>query len=122
MKTQADKNRQERQFQVGDWVYVRLQPYVQWSVQSRANHKLSFKYFGPYLILQKVGQVIAATSFQPNSSGHSCVSTEKGIASQVTVSADDELNLLTLFLSLPPVRVLGTGFNWSGDMWCLKLW
>jgi hypothetical protein len=28
MKHQADKNRQERTFQVGDWVYVKLQPYV----------------------------------------------------------------------------------------------
>lgn len=32
MKMQADKNRVERSFQVGDWVYVKLQPYVQQSV------------------------------------------------------------------------------------------
>lgn len=47
MKQQADKGRIEREFSVGDLVYVKLQPYVQTSVATRANHKLSFKYFGP---------------------------------------------------------------------------
>jgi hypothetical protein len=28
MKTQADKGRSERQFAAGDWVYLKLQPYV----------------------------------------------------------------------------------------------
>lgn len=40
MKNQADKNRSERQFSVGDWVYLRLQPYVQTSVAPRASQKL----------------------------------------------------------------------------------
>lgn len=47
MKHQADKHRQERQFQVGDWVYLKLQPHIQRSVAQRANHKLSYKFFGP---------------------------------------------------------------------------
>jgi len=29
MKHQEDKHRQEREFTMGDWVYVKLQPYVQ---------------------------------------------------------------------------------------------
>jgi hypothetical protein len=48
MKQQADKNRSERSFQVGDPVFIKLQPYVQQSVARRACHKLAFKYFGPY--------------------------------------------------------------------------
>ena len=38
-------------------VYVKLQPYVQTSVASRLNYKLSFRYFGPFKILAKVGNV-----------------------------------------------------------------
>lgn len=57
MKHQADKNRTERTFVVGTEVFLRLQPYIQSSVVKRASHKLSFKFFGPYRILERVGQV-----------------------------------------------------------------
>jgi hypothetical protein len=32
MKKQADKHRQERSFEIGDLVYLKLQPYVQTSL------------------------------------------------------------------------------------------
>jgi ribosomal protein L21E len=57
MKAQADKNRTERSFSVGDKVFLRLQPYIQQSIARRKNHKLSFKFFGPFHILERVGQV-----------------------------------------------------------------
>lgn len=57
MKHQADKKRSFRQFQEGEWVFLKLQPYIQSFVAKRANHKLSFKYFGPYKIISRVGQV-----------------------------------------------------------------
>jgi hypothetical protein len=55
MKKQADKSRSERSFKVGDEVFLKLQPYVQSSLAPRSN--LSFKYFGLYKIIAKVGQV-----------------------------------------------------------------
>jgi len=56
-KHQADKRRSERSFVVGDCVFLKIQLYVQSSLHKRANHKLSFKYFGPYQILERIGQV-----------------------------------------------------------------
>lgn len=57
MKNQADKHRTERQFAVGDAVFLKLQPYAQSSVLRRSSHKLAFRYFGPYQILQRIGSV-----------------------------------------------------------------
>jgi hypothetical protein len=57
MKHQEDKKRSEREFQVGDKVYMKLQPYIQTSMARRPNQKLAFKYFGPYEILARIGKV-----------------------------------------------------------------
>uniref|UniRef100_A0A453JGS9 Integrase catalytic domain-containing protein n=1 Tax=Aegilops tauschii subsp. strangulata TaxID=200361 RepID=A0A453JGS9_AEGTS len=57
MKHMADKNGTERSFEVGDQVFLNLQPYVQSSVVHRANHKLDYKYYNPYTILDKMSEV-----------------------------------------------------------------
>jgi hypothetical protein len=70
MKHQADKNRAERQFEVGTWVYVKLQPYVQSSLAHRANQKLAFKFFGPFQIISKIGAVAYKLDLPASSSVH----------------------------------------------------
>lgn len=70
MKNQADKHKSECQFEVNDWVYLKLQPYVQASVMPRAHQKLSFKYFGPYHIIARVGQVAYRLKLPPASRIH----------------------------------------------------
>jgi hypothetical protein len=55
MKLQADKKRTDRVFQVGDSVFLKLQPYMQSSVAPRAHHKLLFKYYGPFPVVERVG-------------------------------------------------------------------
>jgi hypothetical protein len=57
MKFQADKKRSHRTFQVGDSVYVKIQPYVQTTLASRSSNKLAFRYFGPYPIEAKINEV-----------------------------------------------------------------
>lgn len=57
MKHQGDTRRTERVFSVGDLVSLKLQPYIQGLVAVCENHKLSYKYFGPSRILQRIGTV-----------------------------------------------------------------
>lgn len=56
MKKYADRKRSFREFAVGDMVFLKLQPYIQASVAPRANHKLLFKYYGPFQVLQRVSE------------------------------------------------------------------
>ncbi|KAK2387836.1 hypothetical protein QL285_061576 [Trifolium repens] len=57
MKNHADKKMRDIELQVGDWVLVRLQPYRQQSVALRKNQKLGMRFFGPFMIIAKVGAV-----------------------------------------------------------------
>ncbi|XP_019153545.1 PREDICTED: uncharacterized protein LOC109150023 [Ipomoea nil] len=57
MKHYAAKNRTERSFAVGDLVYLKLQPYRQVSMAVRRNVKLSSKFYGPYEVLERIGQM-----------------------------------------------------------------
>jgi ribosomal protein L21E len=57
MKLQADKRRSFRSFQVGDAIYVKIQPYVQTSLSTRSSNKLSFRFFGPFKIVAKINEV-----------------------------------------------------------------
>ncbi|XP_070043267.1 uncharacterized protein [Nicotiana tomentosiformis] len=57
MKDITDKHKTDRSFSVGDWIYLKLQPYIQVSVATRPFNKLAAKYFGPYLIVEKIGAV-----------------------------------------------------------------
>jgi hypothetical protein len=54
IKLQADKQHTDQEFQVGDEVLLKLQPYIQSLV---AYPKISFKFYGPYKILTKVEKV-----------------------------------------------------------------
>lgn len=70
MKSQADKHRSERVFNIGDFVFLRLQPYVQSSLAPRSHHKLCFKYFGPFEVIDKIGFVAYKLALPPGSAVH----------------------------------------------------
>jgi len=57
MKKLYDNKHKEEEFDEGEWVFLKLQPYRQISVYMRKNAKLSARYFGPFKIIQKVSPV-----------------------------------------------------------------
>lgn len=73
MKDQADKHRTDRVFAVGDWVFLKVQPYVQNSVADRASHKLAFRYFGPFQVIVRVGEVSYRLQLPPKTLIHPVV-------------------------------------------------
>jgi len=57
MTSHANQRRREVSFEVGDYVYLKLQPYRQTTVTFRSSLKLSPRFYGPFQILSKVSLV-----------------------------------------------------------------
>jgi hypothetical protein len=70
MRRQADKRRSEWSFNLGDLVFLKLQPYVQSSVACWASHKLAFKFFTPFQILERIGKVAYKLDLPPEAAVH----------------------------------------------------
>ncbi|KAL5565238.1 hypothetical protein UlMin_028402 [Ulmus minor] len=57
MKQTADKKRRNVEFQAGDMVLLKLHPYRQQTAFKRVHQKLASKFYGPYQIEKKIGNV-----------------------------------------------------------------
>jgi hypothetical protein len=55
MKKYANAKRSERQFELGDMAYLKMQPYRMAAFGLRGAIKLHSKYYGPFRVIQKVG-------------------------------------------------------------------
>jgi hypothetical protein len=71
MKQQEDQGRSERHFEEGDQVFLRLQPYKQNSLKFDHFQKLAPKFYRPYTILKRVGQVAYQLYFPSHLKLHS---------------------------------------------------
>ena len=69
-KSQADKHWTDREFQERDWLFLKLLPYRKKSLATRANLKLSPRFYGPFQILKRVGQVVYKLDLPSHSKLH----------------------------------------------------
>lgn len=70
IKKFTDRRCTERSFEVGDKVLLQLQPYKQSTTRGAMPHKLSPRFFGPYLILEKIGTFAYHIELPPDTKIH----------------------------------------------------
>ncbi|RVW36298.1 hypothetical protein CK203_106818 [Vitis vinifera] len=70
MKSSADAHCCAVQFEVGDFVYLKLRPYHLRSLAKRPNEKLSLQYFGPYKVVQQIGSMAYKLEFPSSTTIH----------------------------------------------------
>eukprot|EP00253_Pinus_taeda_P010515 PITA_10515 len=68
--SKVDQHCSERQFQEGDQVFLRLQPYKQTSLKDKGCQKLSPQFYGPYQVLQHIGEVAYKLDLPPTGKIH----------------------------------------------------
>lgn len=66
----SDKQRSEREFQEGDWIYLKLQPYRQSFIALTRNLKLTAKYYGIFRVEQRVRKVAYKLQLLPSAAIH----------------------------------------------------
>lgn len=70
MKIYADKRRTERDFTVGEEVFLKLQSFRQTSLRPQQNQKFMARFYGPYKILKKIGTVAYQLELPPEDCIH----------------------------------------------------
>ena len=67
MRQAANSKRRREAFEVGDVVFLKLQPYRQQSLARRSCDKLAARIYGPFEVLARVGSVAYKLNLPPSS-------------------------------------------------------
>ncbi|XP_009118914.1 uncharacterized protein LOC103843895 [Brassica rapa] len=104
MHAAANKQRRDVQFDVGDWVYLKLRPYRKNTVAMRKVEKLAPRFFGPYFVIQRVGKVAYKLALPDQSQIHPVFHVSQ---LQLGVEPQDKVHELPLILS--------SSFEWNTE-------
>lgn len=70
MSQQANKHRSGRIFATGNYVYLKLQSYRQHSMRHTSFHKLLPKFYDPFKVIDRIGQVAYQVELPPDAAIH----------------------------------------------------
>ena len=128
MKQQEDASRRDLEFVVGEKVFLKLQSYRQQSVQQRACNKLAAKFYGPFVVLNRVGKVAYRLDLPADSKIHPVFHVsqlKKAVGSAGVSNTLPKIVNESLIAEAAPERVLGvrhgTGEH-TGEMEVLIKW
>ena len=125
MKVQADKHRRELELEVGELVYLKIQPYKLKSLAKRHNRKLSPRFYGPYEVIEKVGSAAYKLKLPEGTKVHpvfhvsllkKCVSPRVNSQPLPTIITED------WELQVQPEEILATRLNSAGSEEVLVKW
>jgi hypothetical protein len=105
----ADRQRLECSFEVGDLVFLRLQPYRQSSLKRTEENKLKPKFYGLYIVIRRIGEVAYELDLPEGRKIHnvfhvSCL--KKAVGKQVSILEEFSLLDEEGQLELLPDKVL----------------
>lgn len=128
MKSYADLKRREEVFNVGEMVYLKLQPYRQRSLAKRPFEKLAAKFYGPFEVVKKIGLVAYELKLPSTSKLHPVFHVSQLRRAMGLIPASptipEQLNS-ELELVVEPEQLLGVrrgGSNQTGPLEALLKW
>jgi len=125
MKNQADKKRRDIEFQVGDVVFLKIQPYRLRSLAKRINQKLSPRFYGPFEVEERIGTVAYKLKLPPGSMVHPVFHVsllKKCLTPQVQSQPLPNWLAEDWELKLKPAEILAVRYATTGEKEVLVKW
>ena len=109
MKQQDDQHHSERSFEVGDQIFLRLQPYNQTSLKPPSHQKLAPKFYGLYQVIQCIGPVTYKLALSTSSKIHlvfhvSCIKKVVGLKCTVQTTLPELDEEGSIWLELKAIK------------------
>lgn len=123
MASYVNKKRRDLSFVVGEWVFLKLRPHRQHSVVKRINQKLSARFYGPFKILAKIGEVAYRLQLPEQSRIHPVfhVSLLKKAIGEYQVQGELPKDLeITDVADVYPEQVMGSRVIMQGGCGCAQ--
>ncbi|GJZ52664.1 putative mitochondrial protein [Tanacetum coccineum] len=129
MKSHDDKGRTDKMFDCGDWVILKLQPYKQVSLRQGKQNKFYPKFFRPFKIIQRIGQVayklelphdsqihnvFHVSQFKKNADIHVLIKKGNGMEVYVLVQWANGTNEDTTWESVTDLQAKFPNFDYTG--------